>query len=56
MSTDIATETAIEAAEQLDALIAWMIRERRMRDLWGDDYDRDRHIAMTLRRELGECG
>ena len=53
MSTDIATEAAIEAAAQLDALIPQMIHERRMGKLWNADYDRDRHIAMPLLRELG---
>ena len=53
MSTDTTTEAAIEAAARLAALIPQMIHERRMEKLWRDDYDRDRHIAMPLLRELG---
>ena len=53
MSTDTTTETATRAAQRLDGLIPAMIRERRMRDLWGDGLDRDRHISMALLAEMG---
>ena len=53
MSTNTATETAIEAAQRLDELIPAMNRARRMRDLWDEDYDRDRHISMALLHDLG---
>ena len=53
MSTDATTETAIGAAERLDALIPRMIHARRMSKLWDDDYGRDRYMAMALLHELG---
>ena len=53
MSTNASTEAGIAAAQRLDALVAAMIRSRRMRDLWGDDYERDRIIALALLHDLG---